>query len=86
MHVASVANKPEFVRKIVSLVNDEFIKKMRPNAKFSKVQIETSVDKILDYYFNLGDKINNETPLHLACKHGYSGSFLQLMSFLQLII
>ena len=81
MHVAAVANKPEFIRKIVSLLNDEFIRKIRPNANFSSVQIKASIDKSLDYYFNLGEKMYNETPLHLACKHGYPGSFFFIKCF-----
>ncbi|XP_066506223.1 ankyrin repeat and LEM domain-containing protein 2 isoform X2 [Hoplias malabaricus] len=71
LHVAAKENQPEMARLILeTLENPEFMCRMYPDDQ--EEMLWERIDYIVDLYLNTPDKVNNETPLHFACKFGCS--------------
>ncbi|XP_057177124.1 ankyrin repeat and LEM domain-containing protein 2 [Triplophysa rosa] len=69
LHVAAKENQPEMSRLILeTLENPRFMRLMYPHDE--ELMLFQRIGYILDLYLNTPDKVNNETPLHFACKFG----------------
>ncbi|XP_046920609.2 LOW QUALITY PROTEIN: ankyrin repeat and LEM domain-containing protein 2 [Dermatophagoides farinae] len=69
VHLAIRNKSPEILNFILDTINSvDFVQKMNPN--FSEELLIEKRDHLLDLYLNSPDKINFDTPLHMACKFG----------------
>ncbi|XP_046717765.1 ankyrin repeat and LEM domain-containing protein 2 isoform X1 [Silurus meridionalis] len=69
LHVAAKENQARMARLILeTLQNPEFMRLMYPDDQ--EDMLWQRIHYIVDLYLNTPDKVNNETPLHFACKFG----------------
>ncbi|KAH9423722.1 Ankyrin repeat and LEM [Dermatophagoides pteronyssinus] len=69
VHLAIRNKSPEILNFILDTINSvDFVQKMNPN--FAEESLIEKRDHLLDMYLNSPDKVNFDTPLHMACKFG----------------
>ncbi|XP_030625724.1 ankyrin repeat and LEM domain-containing protein 2 isoform X2 [Chanos chanos] len=69
LHVAAKENQPGIARLLLeTLESPAFMRLMYPDDK--EMMLWQRIRYIVDLYLNTPDKVNNETPLHFACKFG----------------
>ncbi|CAF0725414.1 unnamed protein product [Didymodactylos carnosus] len=70
LHIAALSGQAIIIRTTIKIIKDvNFIKKLYIND--SNEQIQARLEYIVDMYLNTPDKMQNETPLHLASKFGH---------------
>ncbi|UJR35490.1 hypothetical protein I4U23_028244 [Adineta vaga] len=70
MHVAALSGQSGIIRLLIKTIkNVHFIRRLYVND--TEEQTQQRIQFILDMYVNTPDKMQNETPLHLASKFGH---------------
>ncbi|CAF1246419.1 unnamed protein product [Adineta steineri] len=78
MHVASLSGQAEIIRILIKTIkNVHFIRRLYVND--TEEQTQKRIQFILDMYLNTPDKMQNETPLHLASKFGHYDAVCALL-------
>ncbi|EDV19796.1 uncharacterized protein TRIADDRAFT_61691 [Trichoplax adhaerens] len=72
MHFGSHYNQPEICQYVIDKCKDlQFWKKLYPNDDSEQLR-QNCINIALDRYLNTPDKMLAETPLHFACKFGFT--------------
>ncbi|CAF0721423.1 unnamed protein product [Rotaria sordida] len=78
MHVAALSGQSSIIRVLTKTIkNIHFIRRLYIND--SEEQTQQRIKYILDMYLNTPDKMQNESPLHLASKFGHYDAVCALL-------